>query len=106
MLIVKVIAKQRYIVPSTIHIYDVPSINNHNFHNYVHLIYLDELETKDTKNSDISASYLGILLNIYSNRIKPTTFWETNTIPILMHHMRISTNKVSSVVLWPKKLEI
>jgi hypothetical protein len=31
---------------------------------------------------------------------------KTNTIPILMHQMRISTNQVSSVVLWPKKLEI
>jgi hypothetical protein len=27
---------------------------------------------------------------------------KTNTIPILMHHMRISTNEVSSVVLSPK----
>jgi hypothetical protein len=31
---------------------------------------------------------------------------KTNTIPILMHQMRISTNQVSSVVLRPKKLEI
>jgi hypothetical protein len=30
---------------------------------------------------------------------------KTNTIPILMHQMRISTNQVSSVVLTPKKLE-
>jgi hypothetical protein len=30
---------------------------------------------------------------------------KTNTIPILMHQMRIS-NEVSSVVLGPKKLEI
>jgi hypothetical protein len=29
-----------------------------------------------------------------------------NTISILMHQMRISTNEVSSVVLGPKKLEI
>jgi hypothetical protein len=27
---------------------------------------------------------------------------KTNTLPILMHHMRISTNEVSSVVLSPK----
>ena len=27
---------------------------------------------------------------------------KTNTIPILMHHMHISTNEVSSVVLSPK----
>jgi hypothetical protein len=31
---------------------------------------------------------------------------KTNTIPILMHQMRISTTTVSSVVLRPKKLEI
>jgi hypothetical protein len=31
---------------------------------------------------------------------------KTNTIPILMHQMRISTTKVSSVILRPKKLEI
>jgi hypothetical protein len=32
--------------------------------------------------------------------------YKTNTIPILMHQMHISTNEVSSVVLIPKKLEI
>ena len=42
---------------------DVLSINNH-FHNYVHLIYPDDLEIKDTAESDKSASYLDILLNI------------------------------------------
>jgi hypothetical protein len=31
--------------------------------------------------------------------------YKTNTIPILMHQMRISTNQVSSVVLRPKKLK-
>jgi hypothetical protein len=31
---------------------------------------------------------------------------KTNTIPILMHQMRISTNQVSSVVLRPKTLKI
>jgi hypothetical protein len=46
---------------------DVLSINNHNVHNYVHLIYQDELEIKDTTESDKSASYLDILLNIDSN---------------------------------------
>jgi hypothetical protein len=46
---------------------DVLSINNHNFHNYVHLIYSDELEIKNTTDSDNSASYLDILLNIDSN---------------------------------------
>jgi hypothetical protein len=46
---------------------DVLSVNNHNFHNYVHLIYPDELEIKDTTESDKSASYLDILLNIDSN---------------------------------------
>jgi hypothetical protein len=43
---------------------DVLSINNDNYHNYVHLIYPDELEIKDTTESDKSASYLGISLNI------------------------------------------
>jgi hypothetical protein len=46
---------------------DALSINNHIFHNYVHLIYPDELEMKNTKESDKSASYLDILLNIDSN---------------------------------------
>jgi hypothetical protein len=46
---------------------DVLSINNHNFHNYVHLIYPDELEIKDTTESDKSASYLDILMNIDFN---------------------------------------
>jgi hypothetical protein len=46
---------------------DVLSINNHNFHNYVLLIYPHELEIKDTTESDKSASYLDILLNIDSN---------------------------------------
>ena len=42
---------------------------HHNFHNYVHLIYPEELDTciKDTTESDRSASYLDILLNIDSN---------------------------------------
>jgi hypothetical protein len=38
-----------------------------NFQNYVHLIYPDELVIKDTTESDKSASYLDILLNIESN---------------------------------------
>jgi hypothetical protein len=46
---------------------DVLLIKNHNFHNYVHLIYHGELEITDTTESDISASYLDILLNIDSN---------------------------------------
>jgi hypothetical protein len=46
---------------------DALSIKNHNFHNYVHLIYSDELEIRDTTESDKSASYLDILLNIDSN---------------------------------------
>jgi hypothetical protein len=44
---------------------DVLSINNHDFHNYVHLIYPDKLEIKDTTESDKSASYLDMLLNIH-----------------------------------------
>jgi hypothetical protein len=46
---------------------DVLSINNHDFQNYVHLIYPDDFEIKNTTESDISASYLDILLNINSN---------------------------------------
>jgi hypothetical protein len=33
-------------------------------------------------------------------------WYKSNTMPILMHQMCISSNYVSSVVLWPKKLEI
>jgi hypothetical protein len=49
------------------YINDVLSINNHNFHNYVHLVYPNELQIKDTTESDKSASYLDLLLNIDSN---------------------------------------
>jgi hypothetical protein len=52
------------------------SINNHNFHNYVHLIYPDELEIKDTTESDKSASYLYILLNIDSNGRLTTSLYD------------------------------
>ena len=55
---------------------DVLSINNHNFHNYVHLIYPDELEIKDTTESDKSASYLDILLNIDSNGRLTTSLYD------------------------------
>jgi hypothetical protein len=50
---------------------DVLSINNHNFHNYMYVnlihVYPDELKIKNITESDKSASYLDILLNIYSN---------------------------------------
>ena len=55
---------------------DVLSINNHNFHNYVHLIYPEELDIKDTTESDRSASYLDILLNIDSNGRLTTTLYD------------------------------
>jgi hypothetical protein len=55
---------------------DVLSINNHNFHNYVHLIYSDELKIKDTIESDKSASYLDILLNIDSNGRLTTSIYD------------------------------
>jgi hypothetical protein len=58
------------------YIYDVLSINNHNFHNYVHLIYFDELEIKGTTESDKSASHLDILLNIDSNGRLTTTLYD------------------------------
>jgi hypothetical protein len=58
---------------------DVLSINNYNFHNYVHLIhvYPDELEIKDTTESEKSASYLDILLNIdYKNGRLTTSLYD------------------------------
>jgi hypothetical protein len=56
--------------------HDVLSINNHNFHNYVHLIYPNELKIKDTTESDKSASYLDILLNIDSNGRLTTSLYD------------------------------
>jgi hypothetical protein len=48
-----------------------------------------------------------LLNNQLINQSHPKVFvCKTNTLPILMHQMRISTNKVSSVMLRPKKLEI
>jgi hypothetical protein len=60
---------------------DVLSINDHNFHNYVYLIhvYPDELEIKDTTQSDNSASYLDILLNIESNERLTTSLYDKHT---------------------------
>jgi hypothetical protein len=55
---------------------DVQFINNHNFHNYVQLIYPDELEIKDTTESDKSASYLDILLNVDSNSSLTTSLYD------------------------------
>jgi hypothetical protein len=43
---------------------------------YVHLIYPDELEIKDTTESDKSASYLDILLNIDSNGRLTTSLYD------------------------------
>lgn len=43
---------------------DVLSLGNPNFGDYLHLIYPDELEIKDTTESDRSASYLDLLLEI------------------------------------------
>jgi hypothetical protein len=55
---------------------DVLSMNNHDFHNYVHLIYPNELEIKDTTESDKSASYLDILLNIDSSGRLTTSLYD------------------------------
>jgi hypothetical protein len=109
---------------------DILSINSNNFAIFFfNLIYPDELEIKETKYSDKSTSYLYILLNIDSNGRLTTTLYgnvlnltlqsstflfyvvryvscKTNTLPILMHQMRISTTQVSSVMLRSKKLEI
>jgi hypothetical protein len=43
------------------------SIGAHDFHNCVHVIYPEELEIKENTDSDKSASYLDILLNIDSS---------------------------------------
>jgi hypothetical protein len=43
------------------------------------------------------------ILNRHTNEID---YCKTNTIPIFIHQMRISTNQVSSVTLMSKKLEI
>jgi hypothetical protein len=43
---------------------------------YVHLIYPDELEIKDTTESDKSASYLDIFLNIDSNGRLTTSLYD------------------------------
>jgi hypothetical protein len=55
---------------------DVLSFNNHNRHNYLHLIYPYELEIKDTTESDKSALYLYILLNIDSNGRLRTSLYD------------------------------
>jgi hypothetical protein len=57
------------------YVYDVLCINNYDFHTYVYLIYPDELEIKDTIESDNSASYLDILLNIdYNDRLTTSLY--------------------------------
>ena len=43
---------------------DVLSLNNNRFKDYLHLIYPSELEIKDTTNTDNSASYLDLFLEI------------------------------------------
>jgi hypothetical protein len=55
---------------------DVVSINNNNFQNDGHLTYPDELEMKDSTESDISACYLDILLNIDWSDTLTSTSWD------------------------------
>ena len=55
---------------------DVLSINNVNFHSYVNSIYLCELEIKDTTDSDMSVSYLDILLEKDSDGNLTTKLYE------------------------------
>jgi hypothetical protein len=45
-------------------------------HNYVYLIYPEELDIKNTTESDKSASYLDILLNIDSNGSLKTAVYD------------------------------
>jgi hypothetical protein len=59
------------------HIHNVLQIKNHDFHKYVYLIYPDELKVKDTTKTDLSASYLDVLVtcNIDSTgRIRTTLY--------------------------------
>jgi hypothetical protein len=77
----------------------VISINNHNFHIDVHLIYPDELEIKDTTESDKSASYIDILLNIDSKGRLTTKLYDkgydltllssTSLFSVLIYHFHL-----------------
>jgi hypothetical protein len=59
------------------YIEDVLSINNHNFHNYAHLIsHWTRKLIMDTTESDKSASYVDIFLNIDSNDRLTTTLYD------------------------------
>jgi hypothetical protein len=49
------------------YINDVISVSNINIHNYVHFIYPDEIQERGTPESDKSALYLNVLLNIDSS---------------------------------------
>ena len=49
-----------------IHVDDVLSLNNSRFGNYLHLIYPNKLEVKDTADTQRSASYHGIYIEIDS----------------------------------------
>ena len=55
---------------------DVLSINNQDFENYLGQIYSAELEIKDTTESNISASYLDILLSIESDGQLHTSLYD------------------------------
>jgi hypothetical protein len=55
---------------------NVLSISNQNFHNYVNLTYPDDLKIKGTTESDKSASYLDILLNIDGNGRLTTSLYD------------------------------
>jgi hypothetical protein len=57
------------------------------------------LDLKSRQNCDIELTNRFDILSSLVEECK------INTIPILMHQMRISTNQVSSVVLRPKKLK-
>jgi hypothetical protein len=53
-----------------------------------------------------TATYFACIKYSAISAISVLGLCKVNTIPILMHQMRISTNEVSSVVLEPKKLEV
>jgi hypothetical protein len=58
------------------HIDDVLSLNNSRFGDFIDRIYPIELETKDTTDTDKSASYLDLHLEIDSEGRLKTNFYE------------------------------
>ena len=73
-------------------------------HNIAVIFYI-HVSAKVGKKKAKSRMYVHFTILIRRDVTKPPKC-KVNTIPILMHQMRISTNEVSSVVLGPKKMEV